>query len=197
MNVRELNKFVKQDRSSGDVRTIIRIQLPTIRTVYFSQFTPSVTNQHFYSKIVWRNVLLSSSTVNRSTNEMSTTRACALRSGQFHTHIFIVPLGPKFVLSTSCNPLAAVVFTCKAAEALATSAFGLSVLIADILVITPSLPTSFWWNSSCEQSSCNTVFCVPPQGWAERLGRTLGGLSTSSSSTGCLFHHTRRRNCNG
>ena len=40
------------------------------------------------------------------------------------TYIFMVPLGPRLVLKTSCRPLAAVILTCSAWAALATSAFG-------------------------------------------------------------------------
>lgn len=50
------------------------------------------------------------------------------------TYIFIVPLGPRFVLRTSWRPLAAVMLRCKAAADLATSAFGFSALIAAMLV---------------------------------------------------------------
>lgn len=59
-----------------------------------------------------------------------------------YTYIFMVPFGPKFVFRTSCNPLAAVIFTCKAAAALATSALGFNVLIADIFRFEHSLVTS-------------------------------------------------------
>ena len=55
-------------------------------------------------------------------------------SKRVFTYIFIVPLGPKFVLRTSWRPLAAVMLRCKAAADLATSAFGFSALIAAILV---------------------------------------------------------------
>ena len=48
------------------------------------------------------------------------------------TYIFMVPFGPRFVLSTSCNPLAALIFRANAWAALSTSAFGLSALMADI-----------------------------------------------------------------
>ena len=48
------------------------------------------------------------------------------------THIFMVPLGPRLVFRTSCRPLAAEMFTCSAWAALATSAFGLSDLTADM-----------------------------------------------------------------
>uniref|UniRef100_A0A8C4N9E2 Uncharacterized protein n=1 Tax=Eptatretus burgeri TaxID=7764 RepID=A0A8C4N9E2_EPTBU len=47
-------------------------------------------------------------------------------------YIFIVPLGPKLVRSTSCKPRAALIFTAKAARARATSALGLSAVIAAI-----------------------------------------------------------------
>lgn len=47
-------------------------------------------------------------------------------------HIFMVPLGPRLVFKTSCRPLAAEMFTCSAWAALATSAFGLSDLTADM-----------------------------------------------------------------
>lgn len=55
-------------------------------------------------------------------------------SKRVFTYIFIVPLGPKFVLRTSWRPLAAVMLRCKAAADLATSAFGFSALIAAMLV---------------------------------------------------------------
>lgn len=55
-------------------------------------------------------------------------------SKRVFTYIFIVPLGPKFVLRTSWRPLAAVMLRCKAAAHLATSAFGFSALIAAMLV---------------------------------------------------------------
>ena len=47
-------------------------------------------------------------------------------------HIFIVPLGPRFVLSTSCSPRAAPKFSASAAEWRATSALGFSVVMADM-----------------------------------------------------------------
>ena len=43
------------------------------------------------------------------------------------TYIFIVPLGPRFVFNTFCSPMAALVFTCKAAAARANSALGFNV----------------------------------------------------------------------
>lgn len=51
------------------------------------------------------------------------------------THIFMVPLGPRLLLSTSWSPLAAPMFSARAAAALATSAFGLRALIADMLPV--------------------------------------------------------------
>lgn len=49
------------------------------------------------------------------------------------THIFMVPFGPKLLLSTSCNPRAALMLTARAACALATSAFGLSAFTAAMM----------------------------------------------------------------
>ena len=49
------------------------------------------------------------------------------------TSIFMVPFGPKLLDSTSCRPRAALVFSCSARAARATSAFGFSVSIADIV----------------------------------------------------------------
>lgn len=45
-------------------------------------------------------------------------------------HIFMVPLGPRLVLSTSCSPRAALMLTASAAWARATSALGLSAFTA-------------------------------------------------------------------
>ena len=45
----------------------------------------------------------------------------------------MVPFGPRLVLRTSWSPLAALIFTAKACEALATSAFGFRDLMADML----------------------------------------------------------------
>lgn len=39
-------------------------------------------------------------------------------------HILMVPLGPRLVFRTSCRPLAALMFMCKAADLLRTCAFG-------------------------------------------------------------------------
>ena len=50
------------------------------------------------------------------------------------TYIFIVPFGPRFVLRTFCSPIAALVFTCNAAAALAISAFGFNACMADIFI---------------------------------------------------------------
>lgn len=36
----------------------------------------------------------------------------------------MVPLGPRLVFRTSCKPLAALIFMCRAADLLSTSAFG-------------------------------------------------------------------------
>lgn len=47
-------------------------------------------------------------------------------------YIFMVPLGPKLVLSTSCNPRAALILTANAAWARATSALGFRVFTAAI-----------------------------------------------------------------
>mmetsp|Transcript_61289 Transcript_61289/g.198283 ORF Transcript_61289/g.198283 Transcript_61289/m.198283 type:complete len:221 (-) Transcript_61289:54-716(-) len=44
------------------------------------------------------------------------------------TNIFSVPLGPKFVLMTSCKPLAAFKLTAKACDAFKTSAFELTTV---------------------------------------------------------------------
>ena len=46
-----------------------------------------------------------------------------------------VPFGPRFDLRTSWRPLAADIFTAKACDALATSAFGFSDLIADMFIL--------------------------------------------------------------
>lgn len=48
------------------------------------------------------------------------------------THIFMVPLGPRFVLRTSWMPLAPEILMARACCALATSALGFNVLIAAI-----------------------------------------------------------------
>lgn len=48
------------------------------------------------------------------------------------SHIFMVPLGPKLVRSTSCSPRAAHILTAKAAWARATSALEFIAFIADI-----------------------------------------------------------------
>ena len=61
------------------------------------------------------------------------------KNKSFFTYIFIVPFGPKFVLSTSWSPLAAVILRCNAAADLATSAFGLSALTAAMLIVKPRL----------------------------------------------------------
>lgn len=45
-------------------------------------------------------------------------------------YIFMVPLGPKLVLRTSCRPRAALIFTASAACARATSALGFRVFTA-------------------------------------------------------------------
>ena len=47
-------------------------------------------------------------------------------------YIFMVPLGPKLVLSTSCSPRAALMLTANAAWARATSALGFRVFTAAI-----------------------------------------------------------------
>lgn len=39
-------------------------------------------------------------------------------------YILMVPLGPRLVLRTSCKPLAALMFMCRAADLFSTSAFG-------------------------------------------------------------------------
>lgn len=44
-------------------------------------------------------------------------------------YILMVPLGPRLLLRTSCKPLAALMFMCKAADLLRTSAFGFSTRI--------------------------------------------------------------------
>lgn len=49
------------------------------------------------------------------------------------TSIFIVPFGPRLVLITSSNPLAALMFMKRAADRPMTSAFGLRVLRLDML----------------------------------------------------------------
>lgn len=46
----------------------------------------------------------------------------------------MVPLGPKLLFNTSCRPLAAEIFNCKACAARAISAFGFKSLTADILM---------------------------------------------------------------
>lgn len=51
------------------------------------------------------------------------------RAGRF-PHIFMVPLGPRLVLSTSWSPRAALMFTASAAWARATSALGLRAFTA-------------------------------------------------------------------
>lgn len=48
-------------------------------------------------------------------------------------YIFMVPLGPKLVLSTSCSPRAALMLTANAAWARATSALGFRVFTAAIV----------------------------------------------------------------
>ena len=48
-------------------------------------------------------------------------------------YILIVPFGPRFVLKTSCNPLAALVLIARAWAALATSALGFNALIAAMM----------------------------------------------------------------
>lgn len=60
-------------------------------------------------------------------------RACANRP-RLHTHIFMVPFGPRLLFRTSWSPRAALMFTAKAAWALATSAFGLSAFTAAIVL---------------------------------------------------------------
>lgn len=71
------------------------------------------------------------------------------------SYIFMVPLGPRLVLSTSCSPLAAVIFTWRAWAALATSALGFKDLTAAIdTQVTLILPRGsmklermlIWWN---------------------------------------------------
>lgn len=54
------------------------------------------------------------------------------QSPQPPSHIFMVPLGPKLVRSTSCSPRAAHILTAKAAWARATSALEFIAFIADI-----------------------------------------------------------------
>ena len=56
----------------------------------------------------------------------------------------MVPLGPRLVFRTSCRPLAAEMFTCSAWAALATSAFGLSDLTADILKVHVVFTHAHW-----------------------------------------------------
>lgn len=53
------------------------------------------------------------------------------KDGQY-TYIFMVPLGPRFVLKTSCRPFAALMLIANACVDRATSALGLSDFIADI-----------------------------------------------------------------
>lgn len=48
-------------------------------------------------------------------------------------HIFMVPLGPRLVRSTSCSPRAALMFTASAACARATSALGFSDFTAAMM----------------------------------------------------------------
>ena len=87
-------------------------------------------------------------------------------SKRVFTYIFIVPLGPKFVLRTSWRPLAAVMLRCKAAADLATSAFGFSALIAAMLVCQsggifqpPFSPSAsfIWYPSQCPLNSGNAI----------------------------------------
>lgn len=51
------------------------------------------------------------------------------------THIFSVPLGPRFIFITSCRPLAAEMLMANAWEARANSALGFNKLIDDIFAV--------------------------------------------------------------
>ena len=53
------------------------------------------------------------------------------------SYIFMVPLGPRFDLRTSCRPLAALVLMAKAWAALATSALGFNAFTADMFSDAP------------------------------------------------------------
>lgn len=57
--------------------------------------------------------------------------ACCTKSSGY-THIFMVPFGPRLLLSTSCSPRAALMLTARAAWALATSALGFRAFTAAI-----------------------------------------------------------------
>ena len=68
----------------------------------------------------------------------------SMKHVQLYTYIFIVPLGPKFVLSTSWMPLAPDILICRAWEALASSAFGFKVVIAAIFWYVYSANSETW-----------------------------------------------------
>lgn len=77
----------------------------------------------------------------------------------FITYILRVPFGPKFDFRTSWRPLAALIFTAKACEALATSAFGLSVLIADMIFLV--FPLGYFpFGQKVAQSFLGSSYCV-------------------------------------
>ncbi len=50
-------------------------------------------------------------------------------------YIFIVPFGPRLLFRISCRPLAAEMLIASECDALAISAFGFSIDIADIFVL--------------------------------------------------------------
>lgn len=77
---------------------------------------------------------LSAAMLNRwiaaNVSELAYHACCTKSSGG--THIFMVPFGPRLLLSTSCSPRAALMLTARAAWALATSALGFRAFTAAI-----------------------------------------------------------------
>lgn len=68
-------------------------------------------------------------------NIMITMRTTCFVRLQLRTYIFIVPLGPRLVLSTSCRPLAPLILMARACEWRAVSAFEFTDLIAAMTVM--------------------------------------------------------------
>lgn len=68
---------------------------------------------------------------------------------QIGAHILIVPLGPRLVFSTSCSPLAALMFIWSAADLLRASALGLStrIAISNVVWYLPHWETEQFWRS--------------------------------------------------
>lgn len=114
-------------------------------------------------------------------------------------YIFMVPLGPKLVLRTSCRPRAALMFTASAAWARATSAFGFRVFTAAMAGLVSGEAEN---NVLSAGSSRKVLRTRPAPGvptehlhWVATLLPPADWLNPTLVSLGPAHHAQLRRHC--